>query len=197
MSDHHPPRYDPRDRFPVGLPASGAWMPGDPVGERRFVTVTDARPFALEGGGRLDRIDVAYQTWGELSAAGDNAVLVCHAPHRRLHAAGPMAPGHRSVGWWDDLIGPGRAIDTDRWFVVCSNVLGGCQGTTGPASIDPATGAPFGPRFPRSRRATWCGCRPCWPTGSGSVAGSRSSAGRWAACRCSSGEPCSRRGSGR
>ncbi len=149
MSDHHPPRYDPRDRFPDGLPASGAWMPGDPVGERRFVTVTDARPFALEGGGRLDRIDVAYQTWGELSATRDNAVLVCHALTGDSHASGPMAPGHSAVGWWDDLIGPGRAIDTDRWFVVCSNVLGGCQGTTGPATIDPATGTPFGPRFPQ------------------------------------------------
>jgi homoserine O-acetyltransferase len=73
---------------------------------------------------------------------------VLHALTGDSHAAGPAGPGHRHAGWWDEIIGPGRAIDTDRFFVVCPNVLGGCQGTTGPASIDPATGRPFGSSFP-------------------------------------------------
>jgi homoserine O-acetyltransferase len=77
-----------------------------------------------------------------------NAVLVLHALTGDSHAAGPAGPGHRHAGWWDDIVGPGKAIDTDRFFVVCPNVLGGCQGTTGPASPDPATGRPFGSRFP-------------------------------------------------
>ncbi len=149
VSEHSPPSYNAEDRFPVDLPATGAWTRAQPAGERRFVTVTDGRPFALEGGGRIEEVVVAYQSWGDLDATGSNAVLVCHALTGDSHAAGPSGPGHPSAGWWDDIIGPGKAIDTDRWFVVCSNVLGGCQGTTGPASIDPATGTPYGRRFPQ------------------------------------------------
>ena len=130
------------------LPATGAWRPGDPAGRRRFLSVATQRPFALEGGGALRDITVAYETWGELADDAGNAVLVCHAltrrrPRRRAHRARPP-----DAGWWDDLVGPGRALDTDRYFVVCANVLGGCQGTTGPASTDPATGRPYGPAFP-------------------------------------------------
>jgi len=142
-------RFDPARRFPTDLPATGALMPGDPVGARRFMTVTDGRPFALEGGGRLYEITVAHETWGHLDIDASNAVLICHALTGDSHAAGGIASGHPSVGWWDDLIGPGRAIDTDRYFVVCSNVLGGCQGTTGPSTINPATGRPFGSDFPQ------------------------------------------------
>lgn len=130
------------------LPATGAWMPGDPVGERQFATVCGGRCFALEGGGRLDEITLAYETWGELDATGSNAILVCHALTGDAHAAGPSGPGHPSAGWWDELIGPGKAIDTDQYYVVCANVLGGCQGTTGPASVNPADGKPYGARFP-------------------------------------------------
>ena len=130
------------------LPASGAWRPGDPVGRRQFVRLADDRPFALEGGGVLRSIRVAYETWGSLDATASNAVLVCHALTGDSHAAGPSGPGHPTAGWWDDLIGPGEALDTDRYFVVCANVLGGCQGTTGPASDDPATGRPYGSTFP-------------------------------------------------
>jgi homoserine O-acetyltransferase len=133
---------------PDALPASGAWRPGDPVGRRRFVTFAADRPFVLEGGGLLRDVTVAYETWGELDPDARNAVLVCHALTGDAHAAGRAGPGHPTPGWWDELIGPGRAIDTDRYFVVCANVLGGCQGTTGPSSIDGATGRPYGSRFP-------------------------------------------------
>lgn len=129
-------------------PVTGAWRAGDPVGERQFVRVDAGRPFALEGGGSLPEVAVAYETWGELDGAASNAVLVCHALTGDAHAAGRSGPGQPTDGWWDGLIGSGRAIDTDRWFVVCANVLGGCQGTTGPATPDPTTGAPYGSRFP-------------------------------------------------
>ncbi|MEM8922141.1 MAG: homoserine O-acetyltransferase [Actinomycetota bacterium] len=130
------------------LPATGAWMPGDPVADRRFATVCQGRCFALEGGGKLDEITLAYETWGELNGDASNAVLVCHALTGDAHAAGGSGPGQATDGWWNGLIGPGLGIDTDRYFVVCANVLGGCQGTTGPASTHPADGRPYGPRFP-------------------------------------------------
>ena len=130
------------------LPVTGAWRPGDPPGNRQFLVEADDHPFALEGGGALSNITVAYETWGELDALASNAVLVCHALTGDSHAAGGSGPGHPTDGWWDPLIGPGRSLDTDRFFVVCANVLGGCQGTTGPSSIDPATGTPYGSRFP-------------------------------------------------
>lgn len=143
--DVHGVPTDPR-RAP--LPATGAWRPGDPPADRRFLTIAADRPFTLEGGGVLRHITLAYETWGVLDARGANAVLVCHALTGDAHAAGRSAPGQPTEGWWDGLIGPGRAIDTDRWFVVCANVLGGCQGTTGPATEDPDTGTPYGARFP-------------------------------------------------
>jgi homoserine O-acetyltransferase/O-succinyltransferase len=106
----------------------------------------DALP--LECGGSLAGIDVAYETWGTLNADASNAVLVCHALTGDSHATGPAEPGHPTAGWWGDLIGPGGGIDTDRFFVVCPNVLGGCQGTTGPSSPAP-DGRPYGSRWPR------------------------------------------------
>jgi homoserine O-acetyltransferase/O-succinyltransferase len=98
-------------------------------------------PLDLELGGRLDAVTIAYRTWGRLNDSASNAVLVLHALTGDSQSAG-------SGGWWSPLIGPGRAIDTDRAFVVCANILGGCQGTTGPASDDPLTGRPYGMRFP-------------------------------------------------
>ena len=95
----------------------------------------------LELGGRLENASVAYRTWGRLNGSGDNAVLVLHALTGDSQAAG-------SGGWWEPLIGPGRALDTDAAFVVCANILGGCQGTTGPTSDDPLTCRPYGMRFP-------------------------------------------------
>jgi homoserine O-acetyltransferase len=137
-----------RRAHPSALPASGAWRPGDAVGRRRFLSFPPDRPFALEGGGLLRGVTLAYETWGELGPDGDNAVLVCHALTGDSHAAGGLDPGHATPGWWTDIIGPGRAIDTDHWFVVCVNVLGGCQGTTGPASPHPDDVRPWASRFP-------------------------------------------------
>lgn len=133
---------------PSRLPVTGAWRPGDEVGHRQFVHIPAERPFALEGGGVLRGLDIAFETWGELDEGATNAVLICHALTGDSHVAGPSGHGHPVAGWWDDLVGPGKAVDTDRWFVVCANVLGGCQGTTGPASDDPRTGRPYGARFP-------------------------------------------------
>jgi homoserine O-acetyltransferase len=130
------------------IPATGAWRPGDPPGRRQFARLGRDRPFVLEGGGALRDVSIAYETWGELSPAADNAVLVCHALTGDSHAAGDLGPGHSTPGWWDTMIGPGRALDTDRWFVVCVNVLGGCQGTTGPASPHPDDGLTYGSRYP-------------------------------------------------
>jgi homoserine O-acetyltransferase len=125
--------------------AAPAWREGDPVGERRFV---DVGAIWLEFGGFLPSVTVAYETWGNLSNERDNAILVEHALTGDAHASGDVGPGQPTPGWWDDLIGSGKAIDTDRWFVVCANVLGGCQGTTGPSS-DALDGQPWGSRWPR------------------------------------------------
>ncbi|WP_349867002.1 homoserine O-acetyltransferase [Leifsonia sp. WHRI 6310E] len=125
-------------------PASGAWKETDPPAGRRFAGIG---PFSFESGESLPYVRVAYETWGELSPTGDNAVLVLHALTGDAHAVGPSGPGQPTAGWWSGIIGPGKAIDTDRWFVVVPNMLGGCQGTTGPASIAP-DGAEWGPRFP-------------------------------------------------
>jgi homoserine O-acetyltransferase/O-succinyltransferase len=130
------------------LPVTGAWRPGDPPGRRRFLPLAQDRPIALEGGGHLRDLTIAYETWGELDATASNAILVCHAWTGDCHVTGPATTGHATPGWWEGLVGSGLAVDTDRFFVVCANVLGGCQGSTGPASIDPATGRPYGSSFP-------------------------------------------------
>jgi homoserine O-acetyltransferase len=130
------------------LPVTGAWLPGDDPGHRSFFTFATDRRFALDTGATLQDVTVAYETWGRLDADGSNAILVCHAWTGDSHAAGPAGRGHGAPGWWDDTIGPGKPIDTDRYFVVCANVLGGCQGSTGPSSPHPADGLPYGSRFP-------------------------------------------------
>lgn len=129
-------------------PASGAWRPGDSVGRRRFVHFPEDRPFALDGGTTLRNVSIAYETWGTLNATQTNAVLLCHAWTGDSHAAGPAEVGHPTPGWWEGVVGPGLAIDTDRWFVVCSNTIGGCQGSTGPVSPHPDDGKPYASRFP-------------------------------------------------
>lgn len=108
---------------------------------------TGDEPLSLAGGQSLGPVDVAYETYGTLSAAKDNAVFICHALTGDAHAAGLHA-GAKRPGWWDNLIGPGKPLDTDRFFVISANLLGGCQGTTGPASIDPGTGRAHGLDFP-------------------------------------------------
>src|SRR6202042_2600568 len=101
------------------FPATGAWRRGDDPGQRQFVTLTDE--LKLEAGGSLPSATVAYDTWGELAPDASNAVLVLHALTGDSHAAGPAGPGHPQPGWWDGLIGPGKAIDTSRGFVICPN----------------------------------------------------------------------------
>lgn len=133
-------------------PATGAWLPGDPVGERRFLDVFTDQPLLLEAGGTLGGpgnppVQVAYETWGSLNERKDNVVLLLHALTGDSHVAGPVGDGQVTPGWWEAMVGPGRAIDTDRFFVVVPNVLGGCQGTTGPASPGP-DGIAWGSRFP-------------------------------------------------
>jgi homoserine O-acetyltransferase/O-succinyltransferase len=129
---------------PALPPSSGAWRAGDDPGRRQFAQLG---ALGLEAGGALESVQLAYETWGELSPSGDNAVLVLHALTGDSHVTGPAGPGHSTPGWWGELIGPGRPLDTERWFVVAPNVLGGCQGSTGPSSPAP-DGQPYGGRFP-------------------------------------------------
>src|SRR6266480_2182051 len=102
----------------------------------------------LHSGEQFGPITVAYETWGKLNANADNAVLITHALTGNSHAHDAEKPDDTKVAWWNPLIGPGRFFDTSRYFVICSNVLGSCYGSTGPSSIDPNTGRPYGMRFP-------------------------------------------------
>lgn len=106
----------------------------------------DALPLQL--GGQFGPVTLAYETWGTLNAAGDNAVLITHALTGSSHAHDEERPHDTKVAWWNPLIGPGRFFDTSRYFVICSNILGGCYGSSGPSSPDPQTGRPYGMRFP-------------------------------------------------
>jgi homoserine O-acetyltransferase len=116
-----------------------------------FVVAQKARfdaPLRLKCGAELPAFELAYETYGELNAARSNAVLVCHALNASHHVAGIYQDDKENVGWWDNLVGPGKPLDTRRFFVVGSNYLGSCFGSTGPASIHPATGKPWGADFP-------------------------------------------------
>jgi homoserine O-acetyltransferase len=117
------------------------------VETQRVVLATRDDPLGLASGRSLDHVEVAYETYGRLNAARDNAIVVCHALTGDAHAAGHHGDPRRR-GWWDNIIGPGRPLDTSRFFVVSANLLGGCQGTTGPSSIDPSTGEPYAMDFP-------------------------------------------------
>ncbi len=125
-------------------PASGAWRDGDPAGERQFATIGDLQ---LENGRELANVRIAYETCGQLNADASNAVLILHALTGDSHAVGASSAAHPTEGWWSEIIGPGLAIDTDRFFVVAPNMLGGCQGSTGPSSLD-RFGREYGPLFP-------------------------------------------------
>ena len=129
-------------------PATGAWYVGAAFGTRKFLEFPNDRPVALDSGKTLQQVTIAYETWGELNSNKSNAILLCHAWTGDSHAAGSAQDGQPTPGWWDGLVGPGCAIDTEKYFVVCTNSLGGCQGSTGPASPHPSDGKPYGSRFP-------------------------------------------------
>jgi homoserine O-acetyltransferase len=139
------PRQEPSPRTPdaAPIPASAAWFPGDDPGRRLFASLGGLE---LENGALLPEVTLAYETYGTLDADGANAVLVLHGFSADSHAAAHDADDE--PGWWEDMIGPGRPIDTDRYYVVVPNALGGCQGSTGPSSTAP-DGRPWAARFPR------------------------------------------------
>jgi len=110
--------------------------------------VTFDEELRLKSGATLKPVTLAYETYGTLNADRSNTILICHALSGDAHVAGQHSPHDRKPGWWDDAVGPGKAFDTDRYFIVCSNVIGGCSGSTGPSSINPETGRPYGLSFP-------------------------------------------------
>jgi homoserine O-acetyltransferase/O-succinyltransferase len=132
------------------------YIDSEPIGksvglvEKRFFTFAGEpeEHLVLECGQAIGPLTLAYETYGSLNERRDNAVLVLHALTGDSHAAGRYSESDRKPGWWEVMIGPGKSIDTDRYFVVCANVLGGCMGSTGPSSLDPATGSPYGLKFP-------------------------------------------------
>jgi homoserine O-acetyltransferase/O-succinyltransferase len=154
------PRRSSRRPLPRDAGSVGA------VATRFFTFGSPEQPLVLERGGALGPVTLAYETYGTLAPDGGNAILACHALSGDAHAAGwsldPEAPSavdgmgadekgivpRGGLGWWDGMIGPGKAFDTERYFVICSNVIGSCRGSTGPASIDPRSGRPYGSRFP-------------------------------------------------
>ncbi|WP_083980007.1 homoserine O-acetyltransferase MetX [Demequina salsinemoris] len=129
------------------IPASAAWREGDHPGRRLFLSLGDL-PLEADPTGVLPDAVLAYETWGELNAAKDNAVYIAHALTGDSHVFGPAEPGHHTGGWWNAMVGPGRPIDPAKHFIVSANVIGGCQGSTGPASPHPEDGMPWGSRFP-------------------------------------------------
>jgi homoserine O-acetyltransferase len=117
--------------------------------ETQFATLFDPpHPLVLASGKELGPITVAYETYGQLSPNKDNAIFICHALTGDAHAAGWHSPEHRKPGWWDNFIGPGKGLDTDEYFIICANILGGCQGTTGPSCVNPRSGQRYCSEFP-------------------------------------------------
>jgi homoserine O-acetyltransferase len=125
-------------------------IPSDSVGvvATRYLTFAEEKPMTLDSGAALGPITLAYQTYGRLNAARSNAVLILHALSGGAHAAGYRSLEEAKPGWWDSAIGPGKAFDTNRFFVICSNIIGSCYGSTGPSTVNPATGKPYGLSFP-------------------------------------------------
>lgn len=123
-------------------------IPANSVGLVETQSITIEQPLDLDCGRTLPEFTLAYETYGELNSQRSNALLVCHALSGDQHAAGYHSVDDRKPGWWDNCIGPGKPFDTDRFFVVSPNNLGGCKGSSGPTSINPDTGKPFGPDFP-------------------------------------------------
>lgn len=130
-------------------------FPADSVGLVTPQRQTFSEPLQLACGRSLANYELVYETYGQLNASRSNAVLICHALSGHHHAAGYHSPDDRKPGWWDHYIGPGKPIDTNRFFVVALNNLGGCHGSTGPRTINPATGKPWGRDFPPLRARDW------------------------------------------
>lgn len=125
-------------------PVTGAWRPGDPVGNRKFVSIGN---FETLQGDVVENATIAYESFGELNSTRDNAILVFHALTGDSHLAGPSGAGHPTSGWWEEIVRSGGALDIDHYCVLAPNVLGGCQGSTGPSSLAP-DGSEWGGRFP-------------------------------------------------
>lgn len=128
----------------------------NPIVDRKNIVSTkyvmlfdDTNPLLMDSGAQLSPVTVAYETYGELNTDGTNAILVCHALTGSAHAAGYSSEDPKSIGWWDSFIGEGKPLDTSKYFVICSNFLGSCYGTTGPSSINPNTRKPYGMLFPQ------------------------------------------------
>ena len=130
-------------------------IPADSVGLVTPQTQKFKEALALDCGRDLSGYEIAYETYGELNADRSNAILICHALSGDQHAAGYYSMDDKKAGWWENCIGPGKPIDTNRFFVVSSNNLGGCKGTTGPMSINPEKGKPYGPDFPIVTVSDW------------------------------------------
>ena len=131
----------------------------DKIVKTQFVTFD--RELKLQSGAKFGPFTLAYETYGELNADRSNVILILHALSGDAHVAGRHSANDTKPGWWDQAVGPGKAFDTDKYFVLCSNVIGGCQGSTGPSSNNPATGNPYGLSFPVVT-VTSCG----WPVAS-------------------------------
>jgi homoserine O-acetyltransferase len=116
--------------------------------EKHYFTFAQENPMLLDNGEVLGPITLAYETYGQLNSESSNAILICHALSGDSHVAGLYTPEDKGPGWWDECVGPGKAFDTNQYFVICSNVIGGCQGSTGPSSINPMTKKPYGLTFP-------------------------------------------------
>ena len=123
-----------------------------------------AEPLVLQSGASISDYTLVYETYGELNADKTNAVLVCHALNASHHVAGYYVDNPKDTGWWDNMVGPGKAVDTDRFFVIGVNNLGSCFGSTGPMDINPETGKPYGANFPVLTVEDWVDARPDWRT---------------------------------
>ena len=139
-----------------------------------------------KAGETLPSLTLAYETYGRLNKERSNAVLICHALSGDAHVAG-FHEGDQKPGWWDAVVGPGKAFDTDRYFVICSNIIGGCKGSTGPSSVNPATGKPYGITFPVITVRDVVNAQKLLIDHLGIVQSMRLPADRWAACRSCSG----------
>jgi len=140
---------DPENSASPRLGEAGPTSGSVGIVETKTLRLIEAdKPLELQCGKSLGPIDVAYESYGELNAARDNVIYICHALSGNAHVAGYNRPDDKKPGWWDAMVGPGKGIDTNKYFVICSNILGGCSGTTGPSSINPVTGRAYGLDFP-------------------------------------------------